>query len=382
MGIQKDQLLTALGISKGYQDKEVADLEARFNATIQALYQVVTNNRQDPIVQLDEEVGLQDTPIGHVMAYMGKNAPKHYLACDGAIYNIADYPFLSQHILKEFETVNHFGGDGITTFAVPDLRGEFLRGTGRNNHGNQGDGADVGKHQNATQLPMIDTANTPTGNVNTCCRHFIQSGNASVSNLVYNMDKAIGTPGAVTQFSTTVRSTEAWVKTYALAYTTRPTNTSVLYVIKAEPTYYLKADSNAGYYSEEEVCIGSYKGHPLYRKLFTAMLTSTNRNHEVDVSGIIPSLSNVINIRARFNYNGAVEESWVVTDSFWGHNNDNFNVAVSKNRILCISIASDVRTPAMVDCVMEYTKTSGNLYYRLPEIGKNLVPIHYLRDIA
>ena len=87
---------------------------------------------------------------------MGTVAPTNYLICDGAEYAISDYPELAQHFLEQFETVNVFGGDGETTFAVPDLRGEFLRGSGRGSR-NTGTGAKTGVHQDGTKFPNIYT---------------------------------------------------------------------------------------------------------------------------------------------------------------------------------------------------------------------------------
>lgn len=73
------------------------------------------------------------TPVGTVISVMGKTAPANYLACDGSIVNIADYPILADYFMAQFGSKNYFGGDGTTTFAVPDLRGEFLRGSGKLN---------------------------------------------------------------------------------------------------------------------------------------------------------------------------------------------------------------------------------------------------------
>ena len=75
----------------------------------------------DPLEYANSESGIEDTPVGHIITYMGNNAPKHYLICDGGEYNIIDYPYLVQHFTDEFGSVNYFGGDGTTTFAVPDL---------------------------------------------------------------------------------------------------------------------------------------------------------------------------------------------------------------------------------------------------------------------
>lgn len=42
-----------------------------------------------------------------------------YLICDGTIYNFSTYPYLGAKLS------NAFGGNGVTTFGVPDLRGRF-----------------------------------------------------------------------------------------------------------------------------------------------------------------------------------------------------------------------------------------------------------------
>ena len=106
----------------------------------------------DPLQYIDNTNGTQDTPVGTIINLMGNNAPKHYLKCDGAEYNIADYPYLAEYFKAEFGSINKFGRDGSTTFRVPDLKGEFLRNTGVNGHANQGNGSTVGTHQDATTL--------------------------------------------------------------------------------------------------------------------------------------------------------------------------------------------------------------------------------------
>jgi len=42
-----------------------------------------------------------------------------YLLCDGTVYNFSQYPYLGARLLGAF------GGNGTTTFAVPDLRGRY-----------------------------------------------------------------------------------------------------------------------------------------------------------------------------------------------------------------------------------------------------------------
>ena len=63
-------------------------------------------------------------PAGTILPFAGPvaNIPVGYLACDGSEHNISNYPALFDAI----ET--SWGGNGSSTFRVPDLRGQFLRG--------------------------------------------------------------------------------------------------------------------------------------------------------------------------------------------------------------------------------------------------------------
>lgn len=177
---------------------------------------VVTNINTVDFIHNSQEHP-EDTPVGHIMSYMGKDVPAHYLSCDGAIYNIADYPYLSQHILDNFGSVNFFGGDGTETFAVPDLRGEFLRGTGTALR-NTGTGLDVGVHQAATEHVNVYGA----------------AGFNAAQGTLKNPDT---TNGPVTLYGHGYQST---IEYPIGSYTSRPTNTAVQYCIKFEPTYYCK----------------------------------------------------------------------------------------------------------------------------------------------
>lgn len=81
-------------------------------------------------IELGYSGGSDDTiPIGTLHHFLGTAAPDGYLACDGAEYNIADYPALADFIESQFGSKNKFGGDGETTFSVPDLQGRFLFGS-------------------------------------------------------------------------------------------------------------------------------------------------------------------------------------------------------------------------------------------------------------
>lgn len=70
--------------------------------------------------------GADGNPIGTVISFIGKTAPDGYLLCDGGVYEISAYPRLAGFIKEQFDSFGYFGGDGETTFAVPDLRNLFL----------------------------------------------------------------------------------------------------------------------------------------------------------------------------------------------------------------------------------------------------------------
>lgn len=185
----------------------------------------------DLLKYVDKNYGIQDTPIGHILTHMGTSAPNHYLICDGKEYQITDYPFLTQHFIDNFGSVNYFGGDGEATFAVPDLRGEFLRGTGNNSHEKQGNGGEVGEHQDATAIsPVLFNKIS-----------FLIGSDENKDYLTENPDgrNSLGSPYSV-MIDVKKSSYVEFPNSY---WTVRPTNTSVLYCIKYEPTYFLKIET-------------------------------------------------------------------------------------------------------------------------------------------
>ena len=72
--------------------------------------------------------GDASAPAGVIWLWSGKTAPEGWALCDGTAYQIADYPALADFFEQQFGSKNFYGGDGTTTFAVPDLRGHFPLG--------------------------------------------------------------------------------------------------------------------------------------------------------------------------------------------------------------------------------------------------------------
>ena len=208
---------------------------------------------------------VNDTPVGTIIAHMGNSAPLNYLVCDGTEYNIEEYKELSDFFKEQFGSYNYFGGDGITTFAVPDLRGEFLRGTGTNSHENQGSGSDAGVHQDATIHMNIDIHKEESTNYLSVSKD-LPFGEYVIGNTA---DKVLNGSGlGRTWYAFSKSSTNS--NDLVANYTSRPTNTSVLYCINYESTTSLTINMYDGtHYSEDELLIGQWiDGKPLYRKVY------------------------------------------------------------------------------------------------------------------
>ena len=195
---------------------------------VEEIAQPVINNINYTIDKINDKTKLEDSPIGQIISFMGTKAPVHYLICDGSIYNISDYQKLADFFKEQFGSYNYFGGNGTTTFAVPDLRNEFIRGY----HGDSTDtlSGDIGKHQDATTIPkfMVNV----TGN-----NFYVQSSPTDRDFLFpTNIDKNIIEENAtkLQYVNTSLTTTD----TNNTAYTTRPTNVAVLFCIKYENTYY------------------------------------------------------------------------------------------------------------------------------------------------
>jgi len=191
------------------------------------------------------------TPIGSIIAIMGVTAPANYLACNGQIVNVADYPELANYFEQQFGTKYKFGGSG-TTFGIPDLRGEFLRGTGTNGHSGNGNGADVGVHQNATQIPDVSLYETIFA---------IGYDGNNPNPAPNNKDSAVARTGYAKVTATKTSDSTA----NRSMFTTRPTNTSILWCIATKDIYLNPAMD----YSTSEKVVGKWiDGKTLYQKTF------------------------------------------------------------------------------------------------------------------
>lgn len=312
----------------------------------------------DPVEYVNEDSGLEDTPVGHIIACMANSAPKHYLACDGTIYNIVDYPHLAEHFKTEFGSYNYFGGDGSTTFAVPDLRGEFLRGTGTNSHSNQGNGLAVGKHQDATNHSAIG--------YDAYYQTFYHGASGTQASSAGSLFDTWSNSDTIKTTTDTVGRSIKTTGNYdngdgCRTYTSRPTNTSVLYCIKYEPTYYMQYGGTI--YSTDEQIVGKWlDGKTLYQKSFQfgtvkgEAITVFGQIEDMDLGFVDGGSSYYINTNTNF---AAANTSFMLNSSGRGVDKATYTsyVVVQDDGTIVWYTGADVATSGGV-CTVKYTKKS------------------------
>lgn len=167
---------------------------------------------------------LTPIPAGTVHAFGGTAAPTGYLMCDGSTVSRTTYANL-------FSAVGiHFGnGDGSTTFNLPDLRGQFLRGT--DNMGTVAGAAGV--DPDAASRTALHTGGNTGNNVGSAQVDALHShnhqytaegrhgSNGESSSTAFWADGDTSTSGTVTGTMTSTGGNE-----------TRPKNVYVNYIIK------------------------------------------------------------------------------------------------------------------------------------------------------
>lgn len=152
-------------------------------------------------------------PPGVVFPYAGPIPPTGWLLADGSAVSRTVYARLFTAI-----GTTYGAGDGSTTFNLPELRGEFLRGL------DNGRGVDAGRTLGSAQADaMQGHGHDLYGELNTA---------ASGSN-----KSTVGTSGGSTQLaSNSVRGpiSDGVNGTPRIAAETRPANVAMNYIIKAQ----------------------------------------------------------------------------------------------------------------------------------------------------
>ena len=208
-------------------------------------------------------MGYADNPIGTILAYGGTTAPAGWFLCQGQELTKTEYADLYAVIGDSFGTAS-----ANTKFKLPDLRGEFLRGAGTNNHSGQGNGGSVGRHQDSTKI-LSDTIDTGKE----LCTAYINNNNCnSIKNADTSTKDTTSVDGS-TYMSISHSTTEKYIGYVAI----RPTNTSVNYIIKAKhidaPADFVQSMGEFEKYSTNEVLTNKtwIDGKPIYRLVVTGL---------------------------------------------------------------------------------------------------------------
>lgn len=103
-----------------------AQLQTRSSNNVFNITVNVHNNVQGGKSVISGQGSMEDY-IGTIKLFAGNYAPEGWLICDGRLLPISQYSAL-------FSVVGTtYGGDGRTTFGIPDMRGRSVVGAGRGN---------------------------------------------------------------------------------------------------------------------------------------------------------------------------------------------------------------------------------------------------------
>lgn len=113
-------------------------------------------------------------PTGSVQEFAGGTAPDGFLMCDGAVVSRTTYAALFAVIGETYGA-----GDGSTTFKLPDLRGEFVRGadnmgTAQGSRGIDGGRTRGNNQSDATAVNGLTASTNETGSH----QHFVHASDA------------------------------------------------------------------------------------------------------------------------------------------------------------------------------------------------------------
>jgi microcystin-dependent protein len=97
---------------------------------------------------LATELSKLTQPTGTIIINASQTAPEGFFECNGAEVSRVDYADLFQAIGETYGQ-----GDGTTTFNLPDLRGEFVRGF------DNGRGIDAGRLMGSSQADEMKSHN-------------------------------------------------------------------------------------------------------------------------------------------------------------------------------------------------------------------------------
>ena len=110
--------------------------------------------------------GNQYLPVGSLTLFVGSSAPAGWFLCQGQLVSVSSYPSLFNVIGTTY------GGDGVTNFGLPDLRGRVPIGSGSlNGLGTNYPQGSYGGSENHTLSVGEMPSHTHTGTINANGEH-------------------------------------------------------------------------------------------------------------------------------------------------------------------------------------------------------------------
>jgi len=106
--------------TKTYTDSAISALVDSSPSTLNTLNELAAALGDDPNFATTITNAL--SPVGSIVTYAMATPPSGWLLCDGSIYSASAYPTLSVGLGSTY------GGNGTTTFGVPNLRGRVVVG--------------------------------------------------------------------------------------------------------------------------------------------------------------------------------------------------------------------------------------------------------------
>lgn len=370
----------------------------------------------------NNKYGLEDLPVGHIVELMTTKAPKHYTLCNNDIYNIADLPHLAQAIEEDFGYVNYFGGDGVTTFAVPNYGVKYTSIIPTMSSHSQNGYVVTASSEFSSYYPAwqaFDKVSNPEGSGNPECswisakdvsdgwvcmqfpvpvkisrysvgvRHHAEGYGitqlddfevlGSVDGITWDViDSKTAEPswsnGEKRYYD--VQTTDAY--TYYKLHVSKFHDQAYIavgefdlfactsaYFIKHEPTYYMfnkyeiTSDSSLETYSTEETVIGLYLGKPLYRKVVRLEdLECTTTENNIDIISDASNLE-LIKVAGTINW----ETTMVVAFPFYyTHPNTDYGILIdyvlSGNVLKLRTVQDSGSNKFSANIIVEYTKTT------------------------
>lgn len=158
------------------QNKTISDLEVA-PALLGDMLLPVENGAATYAVSIDDIKNyIQSNHVGFVEAFSSNTPPTGWLECNGVAISRTTYISLYTAIGTTYGV-----GDGLTTFNIPDLRGEFIRGW------DNGKGVDSGRVFGSSQLDALQNI---TGSIEVNCTNeqgaFYKDGPSIFSGSYYN----------------------------------------------------------------------------------------------------------------------------------------------------------------------------------------------------